>query len=156
KFFPGRGSRPHRLRRGSLGPVVRTTSSRGIWPVTRAFLVDTGPLVALLNRRDQHHRWAVSCISDIDGPLHTCEAVVSEACFLLRRHRGGCAAILELLARGVLRIPFRLDIEQERVGSLLTRYESVPMSLADACLVRMTELTSDCVLLTIDADFRVY
>ena len=124
--------------------------------MTKAVLVDTGPLVALLNRRDQHHRWAVSCIADLEQPLQTCEAVVSEACFLLRGCRGGAAAVIELLERGVITVAFRLDAERERVRRLLARYDSVPMSFADACLVRMTELTSDCKLLTVDSDFRIY
>jgi predicted nucleic acid-binding protein len=124
--------------------------------VTRAYLLDTGPLVALLNSRDQHHEWAVSCIGDLDGPLHTCEAVVSEACFLLRRYRGGSGAVLQLIERDLVRISFRLEAEPERVRKLLARYDKVPISFADACLVRMTEMMSDCLLLTVDADFLVY
>lgn len=95
-------------------------------------------------------------MADVDLPLQTCEAVVSEACFLLRNYPGGSVAVLQLLERGVVRVSFRLDTEQESVRKLLARYASVPMSLADACLVRMTELMTDCVLLTMDADFRLY
>jgi len=89
-------------------------------------------------------------------PLLTCEAVVSETCFLLRHARGGPSAVLELLDRGALRIAFRLEDNVGAVGRLMARYASVPMSLADACLVRMAEAHPDSRVLTLDRDFRLY
>jgi predicted nucleic acid-binding protein len=119
-------------------------------------IVDTGPLVAFLNRRDRFHSWARETLGTIEAPLITCEAVVSEACFLLRSAKGGPDAILELLARGIVQVRFRLDAELGSVRKLMTRYASVPMSLADACLVRMTELDAAARVLTLDADFGIY
>ena len=89
-------------------------------------------------------------------PLLTCEAVVSETCFLLRHARGGPSAVLELLDRGALRIAFRLEDNVGAVGRLMARYASVPMSLADACLVRMAEQHPDSRVLTLDRDFEHY
>ena len=82
--------------------------------------------------------------------------MISEACFLVQRLRGGSAAILELLSRGVVRLGFRLDEHLPHVTRLMTRYADVPMSLADACLVCMTEQHADSRVLTLDADFSVY
>lgn len=117
-------------------------------------LVDTGPLVAALNRRDRHHRWATSALDTFPPPLLTCEAVLSEAAFLLREIAGGPNALMELVARGLVRPSFRLQDEAAAVRQLMNRYASVRMDLADACLVRMTELHGDCELLTIDGEFR--
>jgi len=117
-------------------------------------LVDTGPIVAFLNRRDRHHGWAVETFSTVRAPLLTCEAVLSEATYLLRRLTGGPEKAIELLTRGVVTVPFRLEGEAPAVKKLLARYGNVPMDLADACLVRLTELHADCVLLTVDSDFR--
>ena len=117
-------------------------------------LVDTGPIVAFLNRRDRHHGWAVETFSTVRAPLLTCEAVLSEAAYLLRRLTGGPEKAIELLTRGVVSASFRLETESTAVKKLLARYGDVPMDLADACLVRMTELHSDSVLLTIDSEFR--
>lgn len=122
----------------------------------RQVIVDTGPLVALLNAGDTYHRWAVQTLSPLEPPLLTCEAVLSEACFVLRRQPGGPSAVLELLARGVLAPTFRLADEAAAVHKLLIRYASVPMSLADACLVRMAALVPDSVVVTLDSDFTVY
>ncbi|NOY93185.1 MAG: PIN domain-containing protein [Deltaproteobacteria bacterium] len=122
----------------------------------RSFLIDTGPIVALLNGRDRHHAWIRDLLRTVEPPLHTCEAVLSEACFLLRQLEGGADAVLELCARGVLRAGFSFDREQDEVRMLMRKYANVPMSLADACLVRMTELDDDSVLLTLDSDFRIY
>jgi predicted nucleic acid-binding protein len=119
-------------------------------------IVDTGPLVAFLNGRDRHHQWVTGVLEGIAPPLITCEAVLSEACFLLQDVRGGSDAVLELVSRGIVKSTFRLDGELDEVRRLVTKYSSVPMSLADACLVRMTELERDAVVLTVDSDFRIY
>ena len=124
--------------------------------MTESVLVDTGPLVAFLNARDRHHNWTKTVLSRIDAPLWTCDAVLSEACFLLRRARGGPDAVLELVERGLLRALFQVKSEAPSLRRLMSRYADVPMSLADACLVRMTEVIPDAILLTLDRDFKVY
>jgi len=123
--------------------------------VTRV-LVDTGPLVALLNRRDRHHRWAREVFGTLQPPLGTCEAVLSEACFLLRRFPGGQDAVLSLLEHRVIEPAFSMSAEIPALRALMARYASVPMSLADACLVRMSELDGDSVVVTLDRDFAIY
>lgn len=120
----------------------------------RVRLVDTGPLVAALNRRDRHHGWAKDVLGAIRPPLLTCDAVLSEAAYLLGRVAGGRPALMELVVRGLVQSPFRLQEEAPAVRQLLLRYASTRMDLADACLVRMSELHSDCELLTIDREFR--
>ncbi|MCC6245949.1 MAG: PIN domain-containing protein [Gemmatimonadaceae bacterium] len=119
-------------------------------------VVDTGPLVALLNRRDRQHVWVRQVLDTVEPPIFTCEAVVSEACFLLSRMDGGQDALLELLASDVVRIDFRLANEIEAIRALMRKFASVPMSLADACLVRMSELDAQTTIVTLDGDFRVY
>lgn len=119
-------------------------------------LIDTGPIVALLNRRDNHHAWVRAVLDTIEAPVFTCEAVISEACFLLGRFAHGPDAVLELLANDVLRIDFQMRSELDPLRTLMHKFASVPMSLADACLVRMTELDRDSTIVTLDSDFRVY
>lgn len=119
-------------------------------------LLDAGPLAALVNPRDQWHEWVRSQFAEIEPPLLICEAVLSEACFLARRLHGGVDHVLALKERGVIQLGFALKEQFDEVAALLRRYTSVPMSLADACLVRMSELKVDSVVLTLDRDFRVY
>ncbi|MDZ4259376.1 MAG: PIN domain-containing protein [Gemmatimonadales bacterium] len=119
-------------------------------------VVDTGPLVALLNRRDRHHAWIREVLDTVEPPIFTCEAVVSEACFLLSRLAGGQNALLELLASDVVAIDFKLDAEIDPVRTLMRKFATVPMSLADACLVRMSELDAKTTIATLDGDFRGY
>ena len=121
--------------------------------MARSVLVDTGFLVALLASRDTHHQWAVSQAQSLSPPWSTCEAVLSEAYHLLA---GRCASLSALLSRRALVVAFRLEEELEAVVKLIEKYSDVPMSLADACLVRMSETLSDPILLTTDEDFRVY
>jgi len=124
--------------------------------MSQVILVDTGPLVAFLNRRDGWHQWALDRLGSIEPPLDTCEPVLSEACYLLRVTPAGPSAVMELVTRGLLRLTFDLGHEAAAVRRLLHRYRTVPMSLADACLVRMSELSADCQVLTLDGDFRIY
>ncbi len=119
-------------------------------------LIDTGPLVALLNRKDRFHAWTAAQWNQIAPPMLTCEAVVSEACFLLSAIKGGSDQVLLLLQRKILAISFNLDEHLEPIRKLLFKYQSVPMSMADACLVRMSELHSNSQVFTLDRDFNLY
>ena len=124
--------------------------------MTRRVLMDTGPLVASLNRRDRFHRWAKARLSELEPPICTCEPVLAEACFLLRDIPGGAAAVLKLIERGVLLVAFQVSPNTKSLATLMAKYANVPMSLADACLVRMAELDDRSLLMTLDGDFRVY
>jgi len=119
-------------------------------------LVDTGPLVACFIRKDSFHAWSRAQLARIAPPLLTCEAVLAEACFLVRHCPGGSETILELLRREIVRVAFHIEDHADAVRKLMARYANVPMSLADACLVRMAELKPDATLLTLDSDFRIY
>lgn len=122
----------------------------------RRFALDTGPLVALLNRRDDWHEWATETLNAIQPPYYSCEAVLSEACFLLSAIPGGPAAVLALIQRGIVEPEFRLGAEASSIQRLMSKYADVPMALADACLVRMSELDQELTIVTVDGDFRVY
>jgi predicted nucleic acid-binding protein len=124
--------------------------------VSRTALLDTGPLVALIDRADRFHAWTTASLERLRAPLLSCQPVVTEACFLLRRLRGGPQAVLSLVERGVVRLDFDLEREVASLSRLLTRYANVPMSLADACLVRMSERHANTVVMTLDGDFRLY
>ena len=119
----------------------------------RAFL-DAGFVVALLSRRDSHHGWAVAQTPRLGPPWGTCEAVLSEAFHLLGAR--GTPGLSALLRRRAVVVAFDFGNDLEPVLKLMQKYATVPMSLADACLVRMTELRSDAVILTTDTDFRIY
>src|SRR5262245_42057386 len=117
-------------------------------------LVDTGFLAALLGRRDRHSDWATHQAAELRPPWHCCEAVLTEVLFLLGR--AGPAAVSQLLQHRSLQVSFSFAEHQDPVLGLMAKYADVPMSLADACLVRMAELLPDPVVLATDAGFRIY
>src|SRR5688572_27939030 len=117
-------------------------------------LVDAGFAVALLNRADAHHAWAATQAPRFPPPWRTCESVLSEAFHLLGAR--GAPALSTLLRRRAVVVAFELGDDLGPVLALMKKYADVPMSFADACLVRMTEMSADPVILTTDADFRVY
>ncbi len=119
-------------------------------------LLDTGPWVALMCRNDRHHEWAKLQFSRYPGPFLTCEAVVAETCFLLARTGFDPARALLAIELGVVRVAMQLIDELSSVRSLLERYSNVPASLADACLVRLSEIHDGSRVLTLDSDFSIY
>jgi predicted nucleic acid-binding protein len=124
--------------------------------MARTVLADTGLLLAGLHRRDRHHTWARAQFETATVPFATCEAVVSECFFLLERSAGATGAFCELLDRGVVEVRFDAAAELPRVLALIRGYRDLPMSFADACLVRMSEVEADPVVVTTDRQFRVY
>jgi predicted nucleic acid-binding protein len=122
----------------------------------QSILLDTGPLVAFLNRKDKFHKWAVAQWGQVSPPMLTCEAVVSEACFLLAGTAAGSDSVMQLIQRKIISLSFRLDENIQAVRKLLAKYGSVPMALADACLVRMSELYQNGKVFTLDSDFNLY
>ena len=119
-------------------------------------IVDTGPLVALLNRTDNRHAWIVRQLADIQPPLITCEAVLAEATYLTRNVAGARAALIEMLGDGFLNIGMAVIDHHSALLAMIRRYSNVPMSLADACLVRMAEIYPQSLVMTLDRDFTVY
>ncbi len=122
--------------------------------MARNVLVDAGFVVALLSKRDAHHQWAVTQAHDLLPPWSTCESALSEAYHLLGER--GAPSLGQLLRRRAVVVAFELSRNIEPVIKLIEKYSDVPMSLADACLVRMTETLADPIILTTDEDFRVY
>ena len=124
--------------------------------MSETILLDTGSLVAVLYRRDEFHKWAVKKIGNMPAPLLTCEAVIAEACFLTHRMLGSSNAVYDFVETGAVKIDFNLAEEFETVKNLALRYQNVPMSLADACLVRMSEIYENSTVFTTDSDFLIY
>lgn len=119
-------------------------------------ILDTGPIVAFLNKRDRYFAWANEVFNLLKPPVYTCDSVISEACFLLRNMEGGSIAVVELLERNLIVVDFDLTSEIQAVKKLMSKYANVPMSLADACLIRMTEIEKGSQIITLDRDFNVY
>ncbi|HZV36115.1 MAG TPA: PIN domain-containing protein [Verrucomicrobiae bacterium] len=124
--------------------------------VPEKILVDTGPLVAVLNAADEHHGWALEVFASLEAPLFTCEAVLSECQFLLEDRGGNPLAVLEWVQQGILKLDFSAGTEIGRLLALQRTYRNLPMDFADACLVRMTELQPRSRVLTTDSHFKIY
>lgn len=119
-------------------------------------IVDTGPLVAMLVKTDAQHAWAVERLRELPPPFLTCEPVLAEVAHLVRRVRRGLDRFVDLLMSDLLRVELDLMLERAAIGRLLRKYADRPMSLADACLVRLAEQHDKASILTIDGDFAVY
>ena len=119
-------------------------------------LADTGVLVALLNHKEQHHAWAVEEFRALRAPIRTCEPVLTETYFLLAPLPGGPLRFFEFLNSGMLDIDLLVLQEREALWKLIHKYEDLPMSLADACLVRLAEMNPGASAFTLDTHFHVY
>jgi len=119
-------------------------------------LLDTGPLVSFLASGLEYHEWATEVWKRLSPPLLTCEPVLTEAAFLLKREGCDTDPLFALLDRGVIRIGLSIQEQQADLRALMRRYRNRPMSLADACLVRLSEIHAAAEVLTLDSDFRIY
>ena len=119
-------------------------------------LLDTGVIVALLDRSERHHHASVEALETLTAPLVTCEAVIAESCYLLRNLRGAAESVLANVAAGVFQIPFQLSRSAPEIQRVLRKYRDQDVDLADACLVYMAGELRTGDILTLDSDFRVY
>ncbi len=119
-------------------------------------LSDAGPLVALFNFRERDHEWALARFREFAEPLITTEAVLAEALYLLRCVPNGARKLLSLWERGWLVVSFSAELEKMALVRLMKRYADVPISLADASLIRLSEIHAACQVWTLDADFCIY
>ena len=117
-----------------------------------AAIVDAGPLVALFDRAERHHNWVAERFKELDAPLLVCEPVLAEAMYLLARYPKASDAVLEFIGNGALSVAFRIDEHVDTLRKLLQKYRDTPMSLADACIVRMSEIHDRHAILTLDSD----
>jgi predicted nucleic acid-binding protein len=119
-------------------------------------IVDTGPLVAFFDRSERHHAWAAERLDEEEAALLVCEPVLAEACYLLARFPNAQDTLLELVANGALHAAFAVQDHAAELRALLRKYRDTPMSLADACIVRMAELYDRHTVMTLDSDFAIY
>ena len=119
-------------------------------------LLDTGPIVAVLNRRERHYAQCAELIVTTPGPLITCEAVIAEACHLVNHRPAAVADVLNEISDGEYHLFYSLEERAKHVAKLMRKYADVSMDLADACLVDMATVFNTGQILTLDTDFRVY
>ena len=124
--------------------------------MTERAIIDVGPVVAFLDRDEKHHRWVVEQLKNLEPPLLVCESVLTESMFLLRRLPAAQRALFDQLENGAMAIQFSLAENMSSVKALLIKYADRPISLTDACIVRMSELNAGHCVFTMDSDFHVY
>lgn len=124
--------------------------------MARAAIADTGPLVAYFDRGERNHAWAVERVRELEAPLLVCESVLAEVMYLLGELPKAQDALFELIENGALRVAFHVEEHVPALRALHRKYRDRPMSLADACIVRMAEMFDEHHVLTLDSDFSIY
>jgi uncharacterized protein len=119
-------------------------------------LLDTGVIVALLDRSERRHEACAEAVRELEAPLITCEAVITESCYLLRNFAGAAEAVIDNVAAGIFQIPFQLSREAASVKQVLRKYRDRQIDLADACLIRLADEFGTADILTLNRDFAVY
>jgi predicted nucleic acid-binding protein len=119
-------------------------------------LIDTGVIFALLDRNERAHQLCVQALQGLYRPLVTCEAVISESCYLLRHRPDIVNALLANITNGFFQIRFDLTNSVLQVQKLLEKYRDTPVDFADACLIQMADELDTGDILTLDSDFRHY
>ena len=123
-----------------------------------AWLLDTGPLVAYLDRRDTDHRQVAACLDGFSGELFTTSAVITETMHFMLGSPRGPAALADFANAGGLTV---FDLTQPAALSLavdmMRKYSNLPMAFADATLTLLAEQLDLEEILTLDRrGFTVY
>jgi uncharacterized protein len=119
-------------------------------------LLDTGVIVALLDRSEKAHARCAAAVRDLKRPLATCEAVIAESCYLLRDLPGAAEAVVENVDSGAFVILFQLAQSAPAIRRILAKYRDRAIDFADACLIHMAEKLGSGEILTLDRDFEIY
>lgn len=119
-------------------------------------LLDTGFIVALLDRSEGFHKACARTVREVEVPMITCEAVITESCYLLRNLSGAPEAVVENIAAGIFQVPFQLVRETAGVKQVLRKYRDRKIDLADACLICLADQFETADILTLDRDFAIY
>jgi len=119
-------------------------------------VANTGPLVAFFDRAERHHRWAIERIEQMESPLLVREPVLAETMYMLGGHAKAQDALWDFMGNGALDVAFRIGERVSALRKLMYKHRDTPMSLADACLVRMAEIHEDHAIMTLDPDFLIY
>ena len=122
----------------------------------KSALIDTGCIVALLDRSEKHHQFCVDLVNSLNVQWITCEAVIAESCYLLRSIKGACDAILANIEEGIFQLPFQLSTASSSIRKLMKKYQDVPVDFADACLIHLAEELKVPEIMTLDKDFYIY
>jgi predicted nucleic acid-binding protein len=122
-----------------------------------AALIDTGAILALLDRDDEWHRACREAFKAVQFPLLTTEAVLTEAFHLTARDLGDIRGLWQMLRSGSVKMATIADAELPEIHLLMTKYGDHPMDFADATLVYLAARESLSLILTIDHDdFETY
>jgi predicted nucleic acid-binding protein len=119
-------------------------------------LLDTGVVVALLDQSERFHERCARIVKSIESSLITCEAVIAESTYLLRKLPEAPEAVIENVAAGIFQIPFQLSNETSGLKQILRKYRDRRIDLADACLIRLADEFETGDILTLDSDFKIY
>ena len=120
-------------------------------------LADTGPIVAILSRRDQHHKVCVEALRDMPGPLFTCWPVITEAAWLLRRDANAIQQLLNSIDAGLFEILTLTSADARPISAIMKKYRDIRIQLADAALVHLAARDGVDTVFTLDRrDFSVF
>ena len=123
----------------------------------KTVFLDTGPLVALLDSRDQYHRWTQKVIVELEINFFiTCEAVLVETLFVTKHSATVIDAMKGMIEAGLIKFTSILDSEAGTILGLLLKYQNLPASLTDGILVSLYSRTKNSVIFTTDSDFHIY
>ncbi len=122
-------------------------------------LIDTGPILAYVNQKDQYHSWVVKQFDSLKQPFYSCEAVFTETVYQLLSMRMNPDKVLEYVTDGGIKIQpiFSNSDSQKRIRQIVRKYNDLPCDFADACLLNMVERAPQpAKIFTVDSDFNIY
>ena len=121
-------------------------------------LVDAGPLIAVLDHKDAEHKRCVRVLAELPRPFVSTWAVVTEVFHVLGGRAGWRSqeGISRMIDQRALILANLVETDMPRIRDLMSKYQSVPMDIADATLVVIAERMQRYRIFTLDSDFQIY
>ncbi|MCP9292932.1 type II toxin-antitoxin system VapC family toxin [Gracilimonas sediminicola] len=124
--------------------------------MAKTVFIDAGPIVAILNRRDQHHLWASEKISGIEENLVTTSIIISEAFHILRKVPNGIKGLFRTIEEGFIDVEEAYPKNMDYIHKQVLKYSDNDASLGDISILSLVEDSNNAQIFTLDFDFHIY
>lgn len=119
-------------------------------------LIDTGPMIALFNKSDKYHEKVIAFMKDYNGFLYTTWPVLTEVLYMLNFNIQTQLDFMRWIDTGAVSVKNLENTDISEIIKLIDKYSDIPMDLADASLVMISENENIKEIISIDSDFQIY
>ncbi len=124
--------------------------------MAKTVYIDTGPVIAILNKRDEHHLWATDKTSQIENDLVTTSIIIAEAFYILKKLPKGIEGLFQIIEEGFIKVEESYPKNMVFIHELVLKYDDIDASIGDISLLSIIDDPKHSKVFTLDYDFHIY